>query len=165
MAKIWRSARVSSGLPTNHPEPATDPKRLESSSIMNWMKWATATLAITVWCLNLCGQSPVGSMCVAPNAAERPQRCAPGLCGSGELAFRLDHRDILSWPKDQSLRVADLDPQERHRVTIYRAGKPQQSFTFRFSEYKSPDLCLFLNDLYWTVQLWDSKRAPWCKCQ
>jgi hypothetical protein len=42
-------------------------------------------------------------------------------------------------------------------------GKPQQSFRFRFSTFKSNRLCLFINDLYQTVQLWKLKESPWCK--
>ena len=36
-------------------------------------------------------------------------------------------------------------------------GKPQQSFSFRFAELKTNDLCLFINDLYKTAQL---REAP-----
>jgi hypothetical protein len=44
-------------------------------------------------------------------------------------------------------------------------GKPKQSFIFSFSAYKGHKLCLFFNDLYWTVQLWDDEKTPWCKCK
>jgi hypothetical protein len=37
-----------------------------------------------------------------------------------------------------------LSAAARHRVVIYRAGKAQQSFTFRFSDFKSSMPCLFL---------------------
>jgi hypothetical protein len=97
------------------------------------------SLALLMLCFlfpRLHGQSETGSMCVAPNSAETPQRCAPGLCASGELSFKIDQRP-----------------------------RSAQSFTFRFSELTSLSLCLLLNDLYWTAQLWESKRAPWCKCQ
>jgi hypothetical protein len=63
------------------------------------------------------------------------------------------------------MEVTDLNATKQHMVTVYRGGKAQQSFSFEFSSYKSKKLCLFLNDLYWTVQLWESKRAPWCKCK
>jgi hypothetical protein len=54
----------------------------------------------------------------------------------------------------------------RHRVTVMCDKQPQQSFAFRFSAFGTePDLCLFLNDFYLTVQLWERKRAPWCKCE
>ena len=59
--------------------------------------------------------------------------------------------------------ISGLDATARHRVIIYRAGKPQQSFGFNFSDLKSNRACLFLNDLYWTAQLWNPKQAPWCK--
>jgi hypothetical protein len=111
------------------------------------------------------GQSQTGSICIAQNSAEAPQRCAPGLCESGKLSLRIDRRHMQPWPKLGSMKVEGLSTTERHRIVIYRAEKAQQSFTFRFSEFKSPTPCLFMNDLYWTVQLWESKDAPWCKCR
>jgi hypothetical protein len=63
------------------------------------------------------------------------------------------------------MKLGGLSTTARHRVVIYRAGKAQQSFTFHFADFKSPTPCLFLNDLYWTAQLWESKQAPWCKCK
>jgi hypothetical protein len=105
------------------------------------------------------------SLCVAPNRAEPPQRCAPGLCGSGELSLKVDNRPVVHWPKKECIEIAGLDGRKRHKIIIYRAGRAQQSFGFRFSEYKSKKPCLFLNDLYWTAQLWESNDAPWCKCK
>lgn len=113
----------------------------------------------------LYAQSGGPSMCVAPNDARTPQRCAPGLCASGPLSFKIDDRPVMQWPKNESVEINDLDATARHRIIIYRAGKPQQSFKFRFSEYSSNRVCLFLNDLYWTAQLWEAKRSPWCKCK
>ena len=104
------------------------------------------------------------SMCVAPNSDESVARCAPGLCDSGRISFKIDDRPVLPWPKAESMKISDLDAAAKHRVVIYRAGKPQQSFRFHFSEFKENKACLFLNDLYWTAQLWDPSRAPWCKC-
>jgi hypothetical protein len=58
-----------------------------------------------------------------------------------------------------------MDLREKHRVMVLCDGKPHQQFTFRFSEFKGGKACLFLNDLYWTAQLWAPKQAPWCKCK
>jgi hypothetical protein len=91
---------------------------------------------------------------------ERSPRHAPGLCDSGRLSLRVDHRPIQSWPKSESMKIDGLSTTGRHRVVVYRAEKAQQSFTFRFSDFKSPKPCLFLNDLYWTAQLWGSHQAP-----
>jgi len=48
---------------------------------------------------------------------------------------------------------------------VFCDGKPQQSFTFRFAEYGADHLCLFINRLYQTAQLWRPREARWCKCQ
>jgi hypothetical protein len=109
-------------------------------------------------CSALSAQSGSASLCVAPNSAEPAVRCAPGLCGSGEISLKIDDRPILPWPKVESMKIIGLDAAGKHRVVIYRAGKPQQSF--QFSDFKSNSACLFLNDLYWTAQLWDPQHAP-----
>ena len=112
------------------------------------------------------GQSETGSLCVAPTPSEtKPRRYAPGLCAGGKLSLSIDRLPAKPWPKSESIEVGGLSTNGRHRVVVYRAGKAQQSFTFRFSEFKSKTPCLFLNDLYWTAQLWETKDAPWCKCR
>lgn len=147
-----------------HRSPATTEKRYNRGQIVRTTRKLNAALMLIACTLRLCGQSAVNSVCVAPNGAEEPQTCAPGLCAPGPLALKFDQRSLHDWPKAQSPKVDDLELNQRHRVTIYRAGKPQQSFTFRFADYKSPRLCLFLNDMYWTAQLWEANQAPWCKC-
>jgi len=86
-------------------------------------------------------------------------------CGSGKLSLRIDTLQAVPWPNKKSLKIEDLDLTSRHRVVISCDGKPQQSFRFRFSEFKTGDLCLFINELYQTAQLWEPKQAPWCKCR
>ena len=113
----------------------------------------------------LCRPLSAESLCVAPASADPPQRCAPGLCGSGELTLKLDDRPVIEWPNKQCVEITGLDAKKRHTVRIYRAGKLQQSFRFSFADYKSKRPCLFLSDLYWTAQLWEPRQAPWCKCR
>jgi hypothetical protein len=115
-------------------------------------------------CAFAMAQTKSPTLCIAPNGGATPERCAPDLCDGGALSLRIDDRPRMEWPKDRSVAVTDLDSNIQHRVVVYRAGKAQQSFKFRFSEFESDNLCLFLNDLYWTAQLWESKRSPWCKC-
>ena len=129
---------------------------------MSWSKLVLRTLiGLTILAGSLYGQSETRSLCVAPNSAETPQRCggAPGLCASGKISIRIDRLSAQPWPKSESVKIDGLSAGERHRIVIYRAGKAQQSFTFRFSDFTSTTPCLFLNDLYWTAQLWEPKRA------
>jgi len=83
----------------------------------------------------------------------------------GEAIVRIDDRPVMLWPDKHCVDVTDLSSTKRHKITVFRAGKAHQSFSFEFSKSPSKKLCLFLNDLYWTVQLWESKQAPWCKCK
>jgi hypothetical protein len=126
---------------------------------------AFLAFGVLLSCLPMSAQSDSAAICLAPNAGELPVRCSPGLCGSGNLSLKIDNRDVLPWPKTPSKKIVGHHPQASHRIVIYRAGKPQQSFKFDFSRFKSNTACLFLNDLYWTAQLWDPKSAPWCKCK
>jgi len=63
------------------------------------------------------------------------------------------------------VKIDALDAAAAHRVVISCNGKPQQSFRFRFSDFKTRELCLFINDFCKTAQLWESKGTPWCKCK
>jgi len=105
-----------------------------------------------------------GSVCVAP-VNRHPDATSELLCSSGELSLKIDDFERMAWPKQDGVKIDTLDATKRHRVVVYCNGKPQQSFTFRFSGNKSRRLCLFLNDLYGTAQLWEAKRCPWCKCK
>lgn len=141
-------------------------------SVARLMRRSRRIIAITVFTFAAClicssqsGEPDSGSLCVAPSSDEEVVRCAPGLCGSGKISLKIDDQPILPWPKAESLKISDLDATARHCVVVYRAGKPQQSFRFRFSDFKENKACLFLNDLYWTAQLWDPKQAPGCKCK
>ena len=104
------------------------------------------------------------SLCIAPVAKIPIPAASPGLfCDSKNFSLKIDEK-IMAWPMKGSVKIDTLNADVRHRVVVYCSGKPQQSFGFRFSDYKSLDLCLFLNDLYKTVQLQEVKRSPWCKC-
>ena len=108
------------------------------------------------------------SVCVAPlpmTAAESPTGTPELSCKTREYSLTIDGQRTITWPKSESLTIDDLSISGRHRVVVLCHGKPQQSFTFRFSNYKGKKLCLFFNDLYWTVQLWEANRTPWCKCK
>ena len=110
--------------------------------------------------------APRGSVCVAPVAAGPETTSAPGLlCRSGDLSFRIDSQAVIAFSHKESLRIDDLDAAVHHRVTILCDGKPQQSFSFRFAQFESSDLCLFVNDLHQTAQLWEKRSAPWCRCR
>jgi hypothetical protein len=85
------------------------------------------------------------------------------------MSFRIDSGKPQAWPVENqtSAQIDGLDLAAAHRVVIYCRNKPQQSFRFRFSEFKGTHLCLFINDMYKTAQLWDPLQgaAPWCKCK
>jgi len=78
---------------------------------------------------------------------------------------RIDARQTIPWALRTSVKIEALDTGSRHRVVVFCHGKAQQSFTFRFSDYATGPLCLFLNELYKTVQLAPAKQCPWCKCK
>jgi hypothetical protein len=106
-----------------------------------------------------------GSLCIAPALFDPKETSAPGLyCEAEKFSVKIDAQ-VTAWPIKESIKLAGLDLNIRHRVIVLCDHKPQQSFTFRFSEFKTKRLCLFLNDLYRTAQLWEAKRAPWCKCK
>ena len=127
--------------------------------------------AIFLLSLSFCStsltQSESGSICVAPISKDWPKTAGtPDLaCSPNKLSVRIDTQKAFVWPTRKSVMIIGLDLSSRHRVVVYCDEKPQQSFSFRYSEFKTKQLCLFLNDLYKTVQLWEPGQAPWCKCE
>jgi hypothetical protein len=111
----------------------------------------------------VCAESE--SVCVAPMSWKPTPYSAPGLyCDSEKVSLRIDTR-VVPPPIDKSAKITALDPTARHRVVVLCDGEPQQSSAFRFSDFKTGQLCLFLNELYKTAQLRDAKECPWCKCK
>jgi hypothetical protein len=111
--------------------------------------------------------SETGTVCVAPIAAHPDPRSGANIepCLSQKLFVKIDSRESVQFSKKQSLKIDGLDLAAQHRVVIYCAAKPQQSFSFRFSDFQGSSVCLFINDLYKTAQLWEPERSPWCKCR
>lgn len=106
-----------------------------------------------------------GSVCIAPVLQPPDPRGSPGLfCDSEKLSLKIDGKTI-AWPIKESVKIDGLSVSARYLVVILCNGKPQQSFRFRFSDYETKTLCLFINDLYKTVNLAEGKRCPWCKCK
>ena len=122
-----------------------------------------ALFGVSLPSLLLMAQPQMGAICLRPAWIE-PDR-GPGVngCTSGKFSLRIDGGPVKAWSKTQAVRIADLDMATKHTVTIYCDGKPHQSFSFRFSQFKSTELCLFVNSLYHTAQLWE--RSPLCKCK
>lgn len=110
---------------------------------------------------------PDGSVCVVPPfwGPERPYS-TPGLfCEWEKISIKIDGYAIAA-PIKKCTKIAPLDVSAKHRVIVLCDGKPQQSGTFRFSKFKTNDVCVFMNDFYKTLQFWPAdRRAPWCKCK
>jgi len=109
-----------------------------------------------------------GSVCVASRAATPFHLQVDTLTGaatSGGLRVRIDKRPSQPWPHKESLKIDGLDPQECHLLAVLGDhGKPIESLWFRFSDYKSVDLCMSYVG-YQGVQLQEANRSPWCKCK
>src|SRR6202041_410610 len=97
-------------------------------------------------------QSEQGSVCVAPISKGWPPTAGTVelACASNKFSLKIDAQKAIPWPNTESIKIDGLDINTRHRIVVYCAGKPQQSFGFRFSAFKTAELCLFLNDLYKT---------------
>jgi len=80
------------------------------------------------------------------------------------LSLKIDKNPSILWPHKESTKIGDLDVSQRHLVVLTSDGKKIQSFWFRFSDYKSTDLCMDF-DGYQGVRLQEKKYSPWCKCK
>ena len=128
-----------------------------------------AGILLTLFWVQFSSAQSTGSVCVASRADDpfRGQVIPPsGPVGSHGLKVQLDKASATPWPQRQSLKVGDLDLAERHLLAVLDAnGKPVESLWFRFSDFKSNDLCMSYDE-YQGVQLTeDTRHTPWCKCK
>lgn len=125
-----------------------------------------ALLIVLLLSAQLSAGSESGIVCVAPVPEKASPYSAPGFfCESKKLSLKIDEQQAVPWPINESIAIGSLDLAALHRVVIFCKSKPLQSFKFRFSEFKTRKLCLFINDFYKTAQLWEDKDCPWCKCK
>lgn len=108
-----------------------------------------------------------GAICVAPVPLGQPVTSPTHqlACHSGNLSVKVDQQQVILWPHKNSLSITSLDATQDHQISIFCDQKIQQSLRFRFSEFKSKKLCLFISDLYQSAQLWESSRSASCKCK
>ena len=107
-----------------------------------------------------------GHVCVAPYRVQA-EFSSPEIanCKSENIWLKIDNRPPVRWSHDRSEMLNPRDTSRRHTVAVLCDRKPQQAFFFRFDDVRSDELCLFVNDLYHTVQLWKRSEAPWCACK
>lgn len=114
-------------------------------------------------------QQGMGTVCVAARIDDpfwkEPATLPSGEINSHGLKIRVDKRPVEEWPRRKSLKIDGLDASERHLLVVLDSGgKPIGSVRFKFSNYKTTDLCM-VYDGYQGIGLQEaSRRTPWCKC-
>jgi hypothetical protein len=114
-------------------------------------------------------QQPGGSVCVAARVDDpfwKESAILPnGQINSHGLKVKIDKRPVMAWPERKSLKIEELDTKERHLLVVLdSSGKPIESVRFKFSDYKTAELCLAY-DGYQGIGLQEAtRRTPWCKC-
>jgi hypothetical protein len=84
-------------------------------------------------------------------------------CEPSKLSVRIDDGETVQWPRKQQLEVKDLALDQSHLVTARCAGKPLQAVRFRFSNFKSTNVCVSY-DAYGGIYLFDYTTRGWgCK--
>jgi hypothetical protein len=115
-------------------------------------------------------QQATGSVCVAARADDpfwkEPATLPNGKINSHGLSVKIDKRPAAAWPDRESLKIDGLDTSERHVLIVLGSGvKPIESVRFKFSEFKSTELCMAY-DGYQGIGLQETtRRTPWCKCR
>jgi len=115
-------------------------------------------------------QRGTGSVCVAARIDDpfwkEPPTLPNGEINSHGLKVRVDTGPVEEWPQRKSLKIDGLDTSERHLLVVLdSSGKPIESVRFKFSDYKSTELCMAY-DGYQGIGLQEAtRRTPWCKCR
>ena len=111
--------------------------------------------------LQTSAEPKTGMLCVIPDP--------PGCCTRvtvlfdlKTLMFRIDNGKKTPWPQKMGFRIEGLSLGEKHLVVVYSAGKPIQSFRFRFTDYDATELCL-LFDGYGGPDLRPMSKLCHCK--
>jgi hypothetical protein len=116
-----------------------------------------------------CAQEGSGSVCIAARADDpfwkESATLSSGQINSHGLKVKIDKRPATAWPEQKSLKIEELDISERHLLVVLDStGKPIESVRFKFSDYKSTELCMDY-DGYQGIGLREAtRRTPWCKC-
>ena len=125
-------------------------------------------LAVTSFGLPTTWAGTTGRVCLAAaptlTAGQRSLANATGGLPDVTYSIQINAGQPIELSRDVGRWVEGLDLRQRHLVIVRADGRQIASFHFRFSEDGAPDLCLFMNSLYETWQLWPDKRCPWCRC-
>jgi hypothetical protein len=139
------------------------------SSIMGIRNAAalSAITAILLLAASATADAEAGSVCVASRRDDPWWKVAPPeATNTRGFRVKIDKRPAEPWPQRASLKIDGLDREDAHLLVILDgAGKPVESVHFKFSSFKSADLCMTY-DGYQGMQLQEAtKRTPWCKCK
>ena len=100
----------------------------------------------------------VGSLCIG-QITDNGTHFVP------DYKIQIDGKPTISASFHESVKVEGLAFNKNHRIKIYQSGNFQKEFTFKFREYKTSELCLWLNTPYgiWTLEA-DRKTNKLCNC-
>ncbi len=126
---------------------------------------ATVLLLAALLCPAILSEPARGTICVLAQPDHFPDGIVMGALdyNPATLKLRIDKQNAISWPHKENLKISDLNPEERHLLTIISNGKPIQSVWFRFSEFETPVICLHF-DGYGAIQMENIKHSL-CKCK
>jgi len=129
-----------------------------------------AVTLIVLVSISVTAQRGTGSVCVAARIDDpffkEPAALPNGEINSHGLKVRVDRRPVMEWPQRKSLKIDGLDTSDRHLLVVLdSSGKAIESVRFKFSDYKSTELCMTY-DGYQGIGLQEAtRRTPWCKCR
>jgi len=112
-------------------------------------------------------QSEFGSVCVAPNPRPKVEIevWPKDVYNPATLAVRIDKRRAVSFPRKDCIKIPSLDLNSPHVISLMSDGKIFDSFRFRFSDYKSTQLCLLFDGVGAPELKEDTRYTPWCTCK
>ena len=116
----------------------------------------------------------LGRICIAPLPIPREAQSPPWKIDSSngltDFYVKVNGREPIQASTSKVAWINELSPDVEHSVTILKGSTVREQFSFNLNNYvfknrSKKDLCLFVNSLYLSWQLYKVEQTGrWCPC-
>jgi hypothetical protein len=118
--------------------------------------------------------SDLGRICIAPLPTPMEGKPLPweinNSNGLTDFYVKIDEREPIQTSVSKVVWLEKINSNVNHSITILKGSSSQEKFSFNINSFTfknkfKKDLCLFVNELYLTWQLYKVEQTgSWCPC-